>query len=165
MVSMIAFQNELGAQAGFQQARKMSPGKSTDLVVARHSPRWSSSSMADQHGIPRTRGQGHWPLGVADRVVPILGFLTHGKHPLQAGVFFCVANSGAASDALVGPMWSQHGSVRFEVPVTFLVETLLVNCSHIVRHTHEVHFPHFAGGNVELHNRAWASANHVPIDF
>ena len=71
----------------------------------------------------------------------------------------------AASDALVGPMWSQHGSVRFEVPVTFLVETLLVNCSHLVRHTHEVHFPHLAGGNVELHNRAWASANHVPIDF
>ena len=71
----------------------------------------------------------------------------------------------ADPDALVGPMWPQHGSVRFEVPVTFLVETLLVNCSHLVRHTHEVHFPHLAGGNVELHNRAWASANHVPIDF
>ncbi len=71
----------------------------------------------------------------------------------------------AAPDALVGPMWSQHGSVRFEVPVTFLVEPLLVNCSHLVRDTHEVHFPHFAGWNIELHNRAWASANHVPIDF
>jgi len=33
----------------------------------------------------------------------------------------------ADPDALVGPMWPQHGSFRFEVPVTFLIEPLLVN--------------------------------------